>query len=103
MTPENFEASIQAAQRWAQEEIERLMYAGTRPISDCATVEAATREAAIARGNAIVHSAEIAEIESVLTYVTECLAADLCHKKRPAAPTPLHEDALSRFTELSPA
>ena len=99
MTLENLEASIQAANRWAKEEIDRLVYAGTRPVSTCPTVEAAIREAAIARGNTMAHSAEIAEIESVLNYVSECLTADLYHEKRPLAPSPLHESALARFTE----
>lgn len=102
MTLENLEASIQAVKHWAQEEIDRLVYAGTRPVSTCPTVEAATREAAIARGNTIAHSAEIAEIESVLNYVSECLTADLYNKKRPVAPSPLHESALVRFTVLMP-
>jgi hypothetical protein len=65
MTPENLEASIRTVKQWAQEEIERLVYAGTRPVSICSTVESATREAAIARGNAIAHSGEIAEIEAL--------------------------------------
>ncbi|MFY9720720.1 MAG: hypothetical protein WAK16_13860 [Candidatus Cybelea sp.] len=77
MMPEDHETSIQAVKRWAREEIDRLIYAGTRPISICPTVEAATREAAIAHGNAITHLAEIAEIESVSTYVSECLEADI--------------------------
>jgi hypothetical protein len=77
MMPEDIEASIQAVERWAQKEIERLIYAGTRPISTCPTVEAATREAAIARGNTIVHSAEIAAIESASAYMIECLKGDL--------------------------
>ncbi|MGA9945335.1 MAG: hypothetical protein WBP75_09880 [Candidatus Cybelea sp.] len=98
MTPEHLEASIKAAQCWARNEIERLVYDGTRPVSVCGTVEAATREAAIARGNAIAHTSEIAEIESVLTYVSECLSADLSHEERPAAPSALHERALQRFT-----
>ena len=65
MTDEDFESSIQALKKWTREEVERLIYAGTRPISTCGTVEAATREAAIARGNAIAHSSEIAEIEAL--------------------------------------
>jgi hypothetical protein len=101
MTLEHLEASMKAAKHWAQEEIDRLVYAGTRPVSNCPTVEAATREAAIARGNTIAHSAEIAEIESVLNYVSECLTADLYHEQRPPAPSPLHESALARFTELA--
>jgi hypothetical protein len=98
MTPEHLEVSIKAAQRWAREEIERLVYDGTRPVSVCATVEAATREAAIARGNTIAHTREIAEIESVLTYVGECLSAELSREERPAAPSALHAWALQHFT-----
>lgn len=100
MTPENLEASIQSVKRWAREEIDRLVYAGTRPLSSCATVEAATREAAIARGNTIVHSAEISQIESASAYVSECLNADRHRKERPVAPSPFHERVLERFTEL---
>ena len=59
--------------RWAQEEIERLIYSGTRPVSICATVESATREAAIARGNAIAHSGEIAEIETLVALCERAL------------------------------
>ena len=98
MTPEHLQASIAAAARWATEEIERIVYNGTRPVSICSTVDAATREAAIARANAIAHTAEIAEVESVLIYVSECLSADLSDAQRPAAPSPLHEWALQRFT-----
>jgi hypothetical protein len=65
MTHESFVSSIQALKRWTREEIERLLYEGTRPVSICGTVDAATREAAIARGNAIAHSAEIADIEAL--------------------------------------
>ena len=65
MTNENLMSSINTLKAWTREEIERLLYDGTRPVSVCATVEAATREAAIARGNAIAHSAEIAEIEAL--------------------------------------
>lgn len=97
MIPEDFEASLQAAQHWAEEEIDRIVYAGTRPVSTCCTVEAATREAAIARANAIIHAAEISEIESVLNHVIACLTADLCQKDRPAAPSPLYESTLQRF------
>jgi len=56
---------VRALKEWTQQEIERLVYAGTRPVSNCPTVEAATREAAIARGNAIAHAAEIEEIETL--------------------------------------
>jgi hypothetical protein len=76
MMRENLEDSVQSVKSWAKQKIERLVYAGTRPVSACATVEAATREAAIARGNAIAHSAEIAEIESASEYVIECLTGD---------------------------
>ncbi len=62
-------------ERWAGEERERLVYGGTRPVSICSTVEAATREAAIAQGNAIAHSDEIAEIESVSAHAYQCLSA----------------------------
>ncbi len=65
MTHESFVRSIQALKQWTREEIERLLYEGTRPVSICGTVDAATREAAIARGNAIAHSAEIADIEAL--------------------------------------
>jgi hypothetical protein len=98
MREDDLESSIQTINRWATEEIDRLVYDGTRPISICATVEAATREAAIARGNTIANSARIAEIESVASYVGECLKADLHDEQRPAAPSPAHEEALRRFT-----
>ena len=97
MTREDLEASIQAIKRWAQEEIDRLVYAGTRPISICSTVEAAAREAAIAHANSIVHAAKIAEIEAVSDYVSECLNADLHHEERPALPSSLPERTLERF------
>jgi len=100
MTPENLQAQIHAIACWAREEIDRIVYAGTRPLSVCGGVEAATREAAIAHANEIVHAAEIAEIESVLSYVTECLSADLSHRARPPAPSPLHERALSTATAV---
>ncbi len=73
MVPDTLETSIQAVKRWALEEIERLVYEGTRPISTCATVESATREAAIARGNVIAHSGEIAEIETLVTLCERAL------------------------------
>jgi hypothetical protein len=101
MTQENLETSIQAVKRWAQEEVDRLVYAGTRPVSICSTVEAATREAAIAVGNTIVHAAEIARIESVSIYVSECLNADLYHERRPPPPSSLHEWALERFAHFN--
>ncbi|MGA8662158.1 MAG: hypothetical protein WB644_07680 [Candidatus Cybelea sp.] len=100
MTRENLEASIRAIKRWAQEEIDRLVYAGTRPVSICSTVEAASREAAIAHANTIVHAAEIAEIEVVSNYVSECLNADLHHEERPALPSSVHGRTLERFMAL---
>jgi bacterioferritin-associated ferredoxin len=75
MMPEELEALMHDVERWAQGERERLVYGGTRPVSICSTVEAATREAAIARGNAIAHSAEISEIESVSAHASQCLDA----------------------------
>jgi hypothetical protein len=69
VTRQHCEAAIRAVERWACEEIDRLVYAGTRPVSTCPTVAQATHEAAIARGNTIAHSAEIAEIESVTKYL----------------------------------
>jgi hypothetical protein len=65
MTREEFENAVRALKEWTREEAERLVYGGTRPVSACSTVDAATREAAIARGNVIAHSAEIAEIEAL--------------------------------------
>jgi hypothetical protein len=65
MTREEFENAVRALKAWTHEEADRLVYGGTRPISICSTVDAATREAAIARGNAIAHSTEIAEIEAL--------------------------------------
>jgi hypothetical protein len=97
MTSEDLETSIQAIKRWAQEEIDRLVYTGTRPVSICSTVEAAAREAAIAHANTMVHATEIAEIEAVSDYVSECLNADLHHKERPALPSSLPERMLKRF------
>lgn len=73
MPDNNLELSIQNVRRWALGEIERLVYSGTRPISTCATVESATREAAIARGNAIAHSGEIAEIEALVALCERAL------------------------------
>jgi hypothetical protein len=100
MTREKLEDSIRATKRWAQEEVDRLVYAGTRPVSICPTVEAASREAAIASANAIVHSAEIAEIEAVADYVSECLTADLHYKERPALPSSLRERTLERLMAI---
>jgi len=75
MTREELETLMHDLERWAQRERERLVYEGTRPVPICSTVEAATREAAIAKGNAIAHSAEIAEIESVSAHANQCLNA----------------------------
>jgi len=73
MTPDMLKASLKVVKDWAEEEVERLTYEGTRPVSICATVEAATREAAIARGNRIVHSSEIAEIEELCNLCDRAL------------------------------
>jgi hypothetical protein len=75
MTPQELVTLMHEVERWAAEERERLVYGGTRPVSNCSTVEAATREAAIAQGNAIAHSDEIAEIESVFVHANQCLSA----------------------------
>jgi hypothetical protein len=75
MTPEELVTLMHEVERWAGEQRERLVYGGTRPVSICSTVEAATREAAIARGNTIAHSAELAEIESVSAHASQCLSA----------------------------
>lgn len=75
MTSEELETLMHDVERWAQGEYERLVYGGTRPVSICSTVEAAAREAAIARGNAIAHSAEISEIESVSEHAGQCISA----------------------------
>ncbi|HLY01472.1 MAG TPA: hypothetical protein VKR56_03140 [Candidatus Cybelea sp.] len=75
MTPEELEALMRDVERWAEGERERLVYGGTRPVSICSTVEAATREAAIAQGNTIAHGAEISEIESVSAHASQCLNA----------------------------
>lgn len=77
MTEEKLETLVRAVSHWAEEEVDRLVYCGIRPVSICSTVEVATREAAIARGNAMAHSAEITEIESVSAYVTEWLKGAL--------------------------
>jgi hypothetical protein len=73
MTPDTLRASIKVVKNWAEGEIERLTYEGTRPVSICATVDAAIREAAIARGNRIVHSSEIAEIEELCNLCNRAL------------------------------
>jgi hypothetical protein len=88
VTISDVEASIQRVNDWAREEIEKIVYAGTRPVSVCSTVEAATREAAIAWGNSRTHAAQIGEIESIANYVSDCLKADLDHEQRPAPPSP---------------
>jgi hypothetical protein len=62
-------------ERWALDERERLIYAGTRPVSNCPTVEAAGCEAAIASGNTMAHRAEITEIEAVSAHAGQCLGA----------------------------
>jgi hypothetical protein len=77
MTEEKLETLVQAIGHWAEEEIDRLVYSGSRPVSICPTVEAATREAAIAQGNAMAHSAEINEIKSVSAYAAEWLKVAL--------------------------
>jgi hypothetical protein len=87
VTTSDLEASIQRVERWAREAIDRIVYAGSRPVSACSTVEAATREAAIALGNSRAYAAQIAEIESVANYVSECMKADLDQEERPAAPS----------------
>jgi hypothetical protein len=75
MSHEDFENVVRDLEHWALGERERLVYRGTRPLSVCSTVEAAAREAAIAKGNAIAHSAELAEIESISAHANECLRA----------------------------
>ena len=97
----DLEASIRRVQQWAKEEVEKIVYAGTRPVSICSTVEAATREAAIARGNSLANGAQIAKIESIANYVTECLKADLDCSMRPAAPSPsVLDGALAVLAQL---
>jgi hypothetical protein len=92
MTRSDVEASIRRVADWAAEETAKIVYAGTRPVSGCSTVEAATREAAIAWGNLRAHAAQIAEIESIANYVNECMKADLNHEARPATPSPSVRD-----------
>ncbi|MGC2361541.1 MAG: hypothetical protein WA428_04380, partial [Candidatus Cybelea sp.] len=58
------------------------------------------REPAIAHANTIVHAAEIAEIEAVSNYVSECLNADLHLEERPALPSSVHGRTLERFMAL---
>jgi hypothetical protein len=98
VTTNDLEAAFYEVQCWAKEEIEKIVYQGTRPISICATVEAATREVAIACGNMHAHATEIEEIESVANYVTACLKADFIHQERPSAPSDsIHGTSLRRF------
>jgi hypothetical protein len=75
MTTRDVAVLIPRIEHWAREEIDRIVYAGTRPVSACSTVEAAAREAAIARGNSLAHAAEIAEIESIANYASKCMKA----------------------------
>jgi hypothetical protein len=89
----DLEASIQRVENWAREEVDKITYAGTRPVSACSTVEAATREAAIARGNSLAQAAQIAEIASIANYVSECLRADVGCSERPSAPSRSVQDA----------
>jgi hypothetical protein len=101
MTIGDVETSIQRVQRWAREEVDKIVYGGTRPVSVCSTVDAATREAAIARANSLAHAAEIAEIESIANHVSECLKANLDRSAWPAAPSPsVHDGALAVLTQL---
>jgi hypothetical protein len=74
MTEEKLEFTVSAIRRWARDEIDKLVYDGTRPVSACATVDAAAREAAIALGNRITHAAQIAQIESLADYLSRCLS-----------------------------
>jgi hypothetical protein len=104
MTISDVEVSIQRVNDWASKEIDKIVYAGTRPVSVCSAVEAATREAAIAWGNLQTHAAQIAEIESIANYVSACMKADLDRAERPAAPSPaVHDGALSVLAEFAPA
>jgi hypothetical protein len=73
MTQENLDFTVNAIQRWARDEIDKLVYDGTRPVSACATVDAAAREAAIALGNRMTHAAQIEQIESLADYLSRCL------------------------------
>ena len=74
MMEENLEFTVGVIRRWARDEIDKLVYDGTRPVSSCATVDAAGREAAIALGNRITHAARIAQIESLADYLSRCLS-----------------------------
>ena len=94
---------MQRVNDWAREEIDKIVYAGTRPISVCSAVEVATREAAIAWGNSQAHAARIAEIKSIANYVSVCMKADLDRAKRPVAPSPsVHDGALAVLAEFAP-
>jgi hypothetical protein len=75
MMEENLQFTVSAIRRWASDEIDKLIYDGTRPVSACATVDAAAREAAIALGNRIAHAAQIERIESLADYLSRCLSA----------------------------
>jgi hypothetical protein len=79
MMEENLEFTVSAIRRWARDEIDKLLYDGTRPVSVCATVDAAAREAAIALGNRITHAARIAQIESLADYLSRCLSGVARH------------------------
>ena len=70
MMEEKLEFTVSAIRRWARDEIDKLVYDGTRPVSACATA----REAAIALGNRITHAAQIAQIESLADYLSRCLS-----------------------------
>ena len=74
MMEEKLEFTVSAIRRWARYEIDKLVYDGTRPVSACATVDAAAREAAIALGNRITHAVQIAQIESLADYLSRCLS-----------------------------
>jgi len=73
MMEESLEFTVSAIRRWARDEIYKLVYDGTRPVSACATVDVAAREAAIALGNRITHAAQIAQIESLADYLSRGL------------------------------
>jgi hypothetical protein len=80
MVEESVEFTVNAIRRWAREEIDKIVYDGTRPVSACATVDAAAREAAIAWGNRIAHAAQIAQIESLADYLSRCLNGEWRHE-----------------------
>ena len=90
MMDHNVESTLNAIRTWARDEIDKLVYDGTRPVSACATVDAAAREAAIAWGNRISHAAQIAQIESLADYLSRRLNDDSRQEWSQAAPrTPL--------------